>query len=569
MRGTVRGLLLLVVGLVVAYTAAAGINDHGATQPSRQTIFGIDTPAPGATVFGIVEVKGFILDPRGVARITLLVDGTPLHDADINKPRDDVRRKYPKFQGEPFPFEPGFVTSFLASNFTDGEHTVAVWVLYSNSDEELLGERTVTVDNDINQAPLGALDSPRDPATYGMQDVVSGAYPIVGWAIDDQGIRTTEAPDGHLRADIEVMVDGRVVGQSIYGLPRPDVANAHPDVAAAANSGFQMNLDTTRFTNGQHEIAVRAWDTLGHNRVLARRSVVFDNNYSTLGPFGRIDYPMPNGHLYSTSCRGGLPPSGIEYDVGTRIEWVSGWVVDQNDQDRFAGVKYVELLLDGVILKSTSRDCFFLPSFYMDVNCYGKERPDILFQYPQFGADAKYSGFFFAIDVNYLVALPPYGLGIHKGLHYLAIRVGTQDPDRPPVIIDTIPVLLECPEWGGYPSFGELEHPLYMEDLEGVEEVSGWVYDPDTVRIINFYVDGILDGSLIYPDPDMMIPRLDVWETKYPFYPKMVFASSGFRYDLDTSKYVDGVHQLVIETVDAGDEHNYWVQRPVVFNNHN
>lgn len=568
MRGTVRWLMLLVVGVLVAPFAAAGINDHGVTQPSGQTIFGIDTPAPNATVFGIVEVRGFVMDRRGVSRITLLVDGTPLHDADINQPRDDVRRKYPRFQGEPFPFEPGFVTSFLAANFADGSHTLAIRVLYSNSDVEVLGERVVTVDNTINQAPVGGLDSPRDPVIYGMHDVVSGAYPIVGWAIDDQGIRTTTAPDGHLRADIEVMVDGRVVGQSIYGLPRPDVALAHPDVAAAANSGFLMNLDTTRFTNGMHEIAVRAWDTLGHNRVIARRTMIFDNNYSTLGPFGRIDYPMPNAHMYSTSCRGGTPPSGMEYEVGNRIEWVSGWVVDQNDQDRFAGVKYVELLLDGVILKATSRDCMYLPQFYMDVNCYGKERPDILFQYPQFGADAKYAGFFFAVDVNYLVALPPYGLGIHKGLHYLAIRVGTQDPDRPPVIIDTIPVILECPEWGGYPSFGELETPSPMEDLMGVVELTGWVYDPDLVRIINVYVDGILDGSLVYPNPNMLIPRPDL-QKKYPFYPAFVFATAGFRYNLDTSKYVDGVHQLVLETVDAGNQSNYWVQRAVVFNNHN
>ncbi len=568
MRGTERWIFLLVTGVVMAGVAVAGINDRGVAQPSSQTIFGIETPAPDATVFGIVQVRGFVLDRRGVARITLLVDDAPIHDADINQPRDDVRRKYPRFQGEPFPFEPGFATSFLAANFSDGPHTLAIRVVYSTSEQEVLGVRTVMVDNSINQAPIGALDSPRDPAIYGMQDVVSGAYPIVGWAIDDQGIRTTTAPDGHLRADIEVMVDGRVVGQALYGLPRPDVAHAHPDVAAAANSGFHMNLDTTRFTNGMHEIAVRAWDTLGHNRVIARRVVIFDNNYSTLGPFGRIDYPMANARLYSTSCRTGTPPSGMEYEVGNRIEWVSGWVVDQNDQDRFAGVKYVELLLDGVILKSTTRDCMFLPQFYMDVNCYGKERPDILFQYPQFGADAKYAGFFFAIDVNYLVALPPYGLGIHKGLHYLAIRVGTQDPDRPPAIIDTIPVILECPEWGGYPSFGELERPLPMEDLHGVVEVSGWVYDPDTVRVINVYVDGILDGSLTYPDPNMLIPRPDIHK-KYPFYPAFVFSTAGFRYQLDTARYVDGVHQLVLETVDAGGESNYWVQRAVVFNNHN
>ena len=47
---------------------------------------------------------------------------------------------------------------------------------------------------------------------------------------------------------------------------------------------------------------------------------------------------------------------------------------------------------------------------------------------------------YFAVDVDYLINT----LGIHKGLHYLAVRAGTQDPLRPGVIIDQIPVILEC-----------------------------------------------------------------------------------------------------------------------------
>jgi len=547
---------------------AAGVTPRGGTGPLQQTIFTIDTPAPGATVFGIVEVRGFVLDPRGVSRITLLVDGTPLHDVDINQARDDVRRKYPRFQGEPFPYEPGFLTSFLAANFTSGAHTLAVQVTYSNSEVVTLGERAITIDNTVNQAPIGGVDSPRDPALTGMQDVVSGVYPIVGWAIDDQGIRTTTAPDGRIRADIEVIVDGRVVGQSLFGLPRPDVANAHPDVTGAMSSGYQMNLDTTRFTNGEHVIAVRAWDTLGHNRVLATRVVWFQNNYGSLGPFGRIDWPMSNAHLYSTSCRPGGVPSGIEYEYGHRIEWISGWVVDQNDVDRFAGVKYVELLLDGVLLKSTTADCKYLSAFTMDVNCYGKERADILYQYPQFGADAKYAGYFFAVDIDYLIAEPPLGLGIHKGLHYLAVRAGTQDPDRPAVIIDTIPVIVECDMTGDRASFGELERPIAYQELKGIELVKGWVIDLSGVIALNVYVDGILDGGLLQGDPGLSLQRPDL-EKRYPFIPWMYLEYSGFEYLLDTTKYVDGVHQLVIETVDGNTKHNYWVQRAVVFENHN
>lgn len=564
----ILGKAAVLASCVLAASAvfAGHVTRRGAVQPASQTTFSVDTPVDGATVFGIVEVRGFLLDTRGVSRITLLIDGAAVHDADMNQPRSDVRRKYPKYEGEEFPYEPGFVTSFLASNYLAGNHSLSIRVTYSNSDVAELGSRTINVDNTINQSPIGALDNPRDPSVTGTQDYVSGVYPIVGWTLDAEGIRQTTAADGHILADIEVMVDGRVVGQAFYPLPRPDVANAHPDVAGALNSGFQMNLDTTRFAIGTHTVSVRVWDTEGLNRIIGSREIYFDNNYTTLGPFGRIDWPMPNAHLFATSCVTGTLPSGIEYNVENRIEWVSGWVLDQNnEQQRFEGVKYVELLLDGVILHRTTTDCVYLSQFNMDVNCYGYDRPDILYQYPQFISDAKYSGYFFAVDIDYLINT----LGIHKGLHYLAIRVGTQDPLRPALIVDQIPVILECNQAGqGFSSFGDLEVPISMQSLKGSVLLKGWVYDYNDVVTLNVYVDGVLDGSLTGGNPKLHMYRPDLLK-RYPFYPYNLLSYTGFEYTLDTTKYVDGIHQLVLETVDNAGFHNYWVQRPLVFDNLN
>jgi len=559
MRKTLGRLALLTLCVLVANAALAGhITRRGVAQPALQTIFRVEAPAADATVFGIVEVRGYILDDRGVSRITLLVDSTPVHDADINQPRQDVRRKYPRFFGEDFPIGTGFLTSFLASNYTDGSHTVAVRVTYSNSEVVDLAGIPVIVDNTINQAPIGALDSPGDPNIY-----VSGVYPVTGWVIDAEGVRTTTAPDGKVRADIEVMVDDAVVGQAIYPLPRPDVAIAHPDVGEAFNSGFQMNLDTTRFTNGLHTISVRVWDTNGMSQVIGAATVWLENNYATLGPFGRIDWPMPDGHLFATTCTVGGLPSGIEYNQGNRIEWVSGWALDQNDQQRFEGVKYVELLLDGVILHRSSTDCQYVTQFAMYVNCYGHERPDILYLYPQFPSDAKNSGFFFAVDVDYLINT----LGIHRGLHYLAVRAGSQDPLRPAVIIDQIPVILECNVGNLFSSFGELELPQPMQSLAGSVFLKGWVYDDNYVVTLNVYVDGVLDGTLTGINPNLHMARPDL-SKKYPYYYNLL-AYSGFQYTLDTTKYVDGVHQVVLETVDQVGYHNYFVQRALVFNNPN
>ena len=93
--------------------------------------------------------------------------------------------------------------------------------------------------------------------------------------------------------------------------------------------------------------------------------------------------------------------------------------------------------------------------------------------------------------------------------------------------------------------------------------------DLNSVKRLNVYVDGILDGSLSGPlNPNFLFLRLDVRD-KYPWLPNPYNVYNGFRYYLDTSKYVDGIHQIVLETVDYLEFTNYWVQRPLVFNNHN
>ncbi len=584
MRKTLgRIVVFALCGLVAGAALAGSITGRGIGQPSLQTVFGIDTPTASSTVFGIVEVRGFIVDPRGVSRVTLLVDGAPVHDADINQPRTDVRRRYPRFLGEDFTYQPGFVTSFLASNYTAGPHTVGIRVTYSNSDVEDLGVRTVTVDTNTTQAPIGAIDSPRDPAVYGYQDYIAGVFPVVGWALDANGIRQRLSPTGcdpatnsacHVLADIEVTLDGMSLGQAVYPLPRPDIANAHPDIASAFNSGFQLALDSSQFTNGKHTLSVRVWNTEGMSTVIGSRDVWFDNSYPTLAPFGAINWPMNDAHFYSTACYTSNPPSGVnEYQPGDHVDWVSGWVIDQNDQPNLEGIVSVQLLANGVQIKDTATDCapFNLSTtVIVTSNCYGIERPDILYQYPMFGMDAKDSGYFFAVDTNYWLASGQ----LHLGLNILTVQARTKDPLRPAVTVDQIPVIVDCPDdlvyfQKTFPAFGDLEQPAALEPMQGTETLQGWVIEyPWGVAQLNFYVDGVLDGSLTAPNPNLNMARPDLL-VAYPWlpYPKPCYA--GFEYSLDTTKYVDGVHQLVIEAVDMGHGHNYWIQRPLVFDNPN
>jgi len=569
---------ILVSMLVAALAVAGGVNRRGSAQPTSQTTFGIESPAPGEIVSGIVTVKGFILDRRSVSAITLLIDGNAVHDADLNQARPDVRWKYPKYQGEPFPIEPGFRTSFLASNYSNGPHTLAIRVRLTNGDSMVIGERTVVVDNTRNQAPIGGLDSPRDPQAYGAHDQISGVFPIVGWALDNTGIRKRSTPPGcnpaidencYLLADIDVMVDNTVVGQAMYPLPRPDVANAYPDVVDAYNSGFTMHLDTTRYTNGFHTISVRAWDTQGASRVLAERRVWIENNYGSIGPFGAIDWPMANGHFFSTACSGTIPISGGEYQSEVHLDWVAGWVIDQNDNPLLEGIVDVELHFNGVPVKRTTVDCGRIPSTGplawqgRLVNCYGFPRPDVEYMYPQFLWDAKHSGYFFAVDTLYWL-----GRGVLRfENNILEVWARTKDPSRPPVLLDRRMIKVKCEPFDA-PAFGDLERPRIMQDLRGTVLLRGWLIDYNLLTRLHVWVDGHLDGSIDEYSGKLHLYRPDI-ALRYPWLPVTQSRYSGFEYTLDTSKYVDGVHTLILEAEDRGGRRTMWVQRPVRFDNHN
>jgi len=163
---------------------------------------------------------------------------------------------------------------------------------------------------------------------------------------------------------------------------------------------------------------------------------------------------------------------------------------------------------------------------------------------------------------------------LHLGLNIVTVQARTKDPLRPAVVVDQIPVIVDCPlaqvyPLESFPAFGELEHPGVLEPMQGTELVSGWVVEfPYNVRQLNFYVDGVLDGSLVSPNPNLNMARPDVL-AEYPWLPYPPPFYAGFQYSLNTTKYVDGVHQLVIEAVDGSGVSNYWVQRPVVFDNLN
>ncbi len=269
-----------------------------------ETIFWLDRPGDGATVFGLVTVTGFVVDdgqqcgPQWtwnncqwaealVSKIDLYVDDEFVATADLDQPRYDILQAYPWYAGTPYA-RPGFATSFDSRDYSDGQHTLFIRVTFSDATVEDYGLRSFAVDNDINQAPFGNLELP------GTNQPMNGVFPVTGWVIDDETVDY-----------VEVLVDGLAVGNAVLGVHRPDIAHLFPTDPDAEYAGFIRMLNTTVLNNGIHILAVRAVDNEGSSRVIGRRFVQTFNTGSNLPPFGAIDWPIANHVMFADGCRTG------------------------------------------------------------------------------------------------------------------------------------------------------------------------------------------------------------------------------------------------------------------------
>lgn len=113
---------------------------------------------------------------------------------------------------------------------------------------------------DENLPPFGVLDVPAAEAE------VSGNVTVYGWALDNKGV-----------AQVQLTVDGGAPQTLSYGTHRPDVCAVWPGYAgcASGNVGYGGSFDASALTPAEcgHVLEVRAIDTNGNARVIARRRV--------------------------------------------------------------------------------------------------------------------------------------------------------------------------------------------------------------------------------------------------------------------------------------------------------
>ena len=285
----------------------------------------LDKPVSGTTLRGTDILSGWFLDSKGVANIEVLVDGKVVGQAVYGDVRPDVEKAYPQFKNG----NAGFHYALDTTKFTDGTHTVTIRVTGKNGHVTTLPDSTIKIEN-----ALGSLDNPLPGTT------LSGTHNIYGWFLDGSGV-----------ANIEILVDGTVVGQAIYGDARPDVKQTFPQFNNG-NAGFHYTLDTTKFSDGPHTVSIRVTGKNG------RVTTFPDNPIKIENALGSLDNPLPGATIKGTQN-------------------IYGWFLDAS------GVANIDVLVDGTVVGQA---------------IYGDARPDVKKSFPQFNNGN--AGFHYTLDTT-------------------------------------------------------------------------------------------------------------------------------------------------------------------------
>jgi hypothetical protein len=143
-------------------------------------------------------------------------------------------------------------------------HAIAVDLLGQTTE---LGSRVISVDNAQSVLPFGTIDTPAPG------QVASGtAYVNFGWALAP---RLYAIPlDG---STIWVYIDNVAVGHPSYGYPRVDIQSLFPGLANTNTAIGYYYIDTTKLSNGLHQISWSVTDNAGHTTGIGSRFFLVQN----------------------------------------------------------------------------------------------------------------------------------------------------------------------------------------------------------------------------------------------------------------------------------------------------
>jgi hypothetical protein len=292
-----------------ASSTTATISVAAITAPPTPPFGMVDTPVNGVTgVTGSIAVTGWALASPGVATVKIYrnclsgIDNAACQAVDGNSvvfigdavfitgARPDIEALYPAY---PFANRAGWgylmltnvlphVTAPASGTGGQGPLTLFAFATDLQGNRALLGQRSITLDNDDGAKPFGGIDTPTQGGT------ASGIVQNYGWALTPgSAIIPTNG------STMTVVVDGVALGTVTYNLCRDgasppagpgqchdDIATLFPtftNITRATGAIGVFNLDTTKLGNGVHTIAWGVSDTQGRTDGLGSRYFTVQN----------------------------------------------------------------------------------------------------------------------------------------------------------------------------------------------------------------------------------------------------------------------------------------------------
>jgi hypothetical protein len=249
----------------------------------------VDTPANGASnLAGAINVAGWALSPNQAATaVRIYRNRLPaeqyyqtilglqlvyIGDATfVPGSRPDVAACYPT---PPYTYgaKAGWGYQILSNalpgtntppKMGNGQYTITA-IATGGSTTSVLGQRTITVNNDASIKPFGTLDTPASGQT-----LTGSSSPVSGWALTPQ-------PKMILNngTSLQLYIDGQLVDYPTYGQSRPDVSGLFPNYAnsyAPGGSSLPSKFDPSGYAAGLHTIAWSVWDNYGVGEGLGSR----------------------------------------------------------------------------------------------------------------------------------------------------------------------------------------------------------------------------------------------------------------------------------------------------------
>lgn len=189
---------------------------------------------------GQAAIGGWAIDQiAAISKITVAVDNLSLGAAVYGSSRPDVCAVFSTAIGCP---NVGWNYNLDTNLLSDGPHTLAV------SGTTVGGQSsTFTTSFQVANGAATPLRASIDAPSAGQ--TLTQISHIGGWALDSNGPQVVS---------VAVLVDGVLNGLATYGGTRTDVCAHYPNGGGCPNVGWDYELDTTSYANGNHKLDIRA-----------------------------------------------------------------------------------------------------------------------------------------------------------------------------------------------------------------------------------------------------------------------------------------------------------------------